>query len=233
MTNQYRHRGCEAGAIDASLPVGKVVCVGRNYALHAQELGNPVLDEPIFFIKPASSLVEMESPLGIPTQWGDVHHELEIALLIGQRLCRIEANAVASAISGVGLGLDLTLRDLQTQLKADGHPWERAKAFDGSCPISCFSRMPSETDWGQLGVRMAVNGEVRQHGYADSMLTSLSSLVVKISHIFTLEPGDIVLTGTPAGVAPLRPGDRVQAELLHSDHVLVSVATSVRAVLID
>jgi len=132
----YQHRWIDGSAID--LPVGKVVCVGRNYAEHARELGNEVPDAPILFIKPASSLVPMAPSFNIPTDQGEVHHEIEMALLVSERLQNVDALTAQWSMAGFGLGLDLTLRDVQNELKKKGHPWERAKAFDGACPVSGF-----------------------------------------------------------------------------------------------
>ena len=119
-------------------PLGKIVCVGRNYAEHAAELNNPVPEQPLLFIKPATSAADMQQPLQLPQGVGDVHYETEIALLIGKPLSKAQPQEALAAVAGVGLALDLTLRDLQTQLKNLGHPWERAKAWDGACPLSHF-----------------------------------------------------------------------------------------------
>ena len=201
----YQHRWIDGSAID--LPVGKVVCVGRNYAEHARELGNEVPDAPILFIKPASSLVPMAPSFSIPTDQGEVHHEVEMALLVGERLQNCDADEARWSMAGFGLGLDLTLRDLQTELKKKGHPWERAKGFDGACPVSGFidSRGVS---WKQpIEISLEVNGEMRQRGNTTQMLFPVFQLVAEMSRVFTLQPGDVILTGTPSGVAALHPGD--------------------------
>ena len=124
-----------------ALPVGKVVCVGRNYLDHIQELGNEVPEQAILFIKPATAMCDMRQPIQIPSEFGECHNELEVALLIGKDLAgtQLSDDEIAAALVGLGLGLDLTLRDVQNTLKANGHPWERAKAFDGSCPLSPFA----------------------------------------------------------------------------------------------
>ncbi|MBM95765.1 MAG: isomerase/hydrolase [Oceanospirillaceae bacterium] len=192
---------------------GKIVCVGRNYAAHAKELNNPVPESPILFIKPGSAAVPMVPAFSIPVDQGEVHHELEIALLIGKRLKHASASEADLSIDGIGLGLDLTLRDVQNELKANGHPWERAKAFDGSCPLSGFVDTRRVPDWRNLTLCLKRNGVMQQQGNTAAMIFNIVGLLVEISRTFTLEPGDIVLTGTPAGVGPLKPGDRLEASL--------------------
>lgn len=194
-------------------PTGKIVCVGRNYAAHAQELNNPIPERPILFIKPGSAAVPLVPAFSIPVDQGEVHHELEIALLIGKQLRHASASEADLGIAGVGLGLDLTLRDVQQELKAKGHPWERSKAFDGSCPLSDFVDTRRVPDWQNLTLCLKRNGVLQQQGNSAAMLFGIVPLLVEISRTFTLEPGDIVMTGTPAGVGPLKPGDRLEASL--------------------
>lgn len=190
----------------------KIVCVGRNYAAHAQELNNPLPQQPLLFIKPATALAVLEEPIELPPLPGRCDHELEIALLIGQPLCRASEAQCLAAVVGVGLALDLTLRDLQQTLKDKGHPWERAKAFDGACPLSRF--VPAQgLDFSALALRLVRNGQLQQQGSSADMLFPVATLLADISHSFTLLPGDVVLTGTPAGVGPLQPGDTLEASL--------------------
>lgn len=195
---------------------GKIVCVGRNYADHAKELNNPIPDKPLLFLKPATSLVDIQSPLSLPEQQGEVHYEAEIALLVGETIRNVTPDNAFKNMVGVGIALDLTLRDLQSELKKKGHPWEIAKAFDGSAPVSGF--VPCETVGEEpIGIELTINGELRQSGSSDMMLTPIAELISYISHIFTLEPGDIILTGTPAGVGALNPGDEFSLRLLGHD----------------
>ncbi|WP_417614454.1 fumarylacetoacetate hydrolase family protein [Oceanisphaera sp.] len=193
--------------------VGKVVCVGRSYQDHAAELNNPVPSQPLLFIKPASSLTGLNVPLLLPKGLGAVHHELEVALLIGRRLCHAEPGHTLDAIVGVGLALDLTLRDVQDELKAKGHPWERAKAFDGSCPVSPFVEPDMIGHLQQLDFSLQVNGQPRQAGNTAQMMWPIGKLLAEMSRCFTLNPGDIVLTGTPQGVAELKPQDQLDMQL--------------------
>ncbi len=209
---KYQHLDQNGKPIN--LPVGKAVCVGRNYAAHAKELGNPIPERPILFIKPSTSLVLWDSTVGIPPKsHGECHHELELAILIDKPLKNASSDEVIDAIAGVTLSLDLTLRDLQTELKSQGHPWEIAKAFDGACPVGHWLRLPSESWLKNANLELKVNGEIRQRVSTEWMLWSVVELLTQISQYFTLEPGDIVLTGTPAGVGPLNVGDFLTAKL--------------------
>lgn len=192
-------------------PITKVVCVGRNYAEHAKELNNPVPDKPILFIKPESSVVSLHEALSIPK--ADCHYETEIAVLIGSELKQADEQQAEQGIAGIGLAIDLTKRALQAELKAKNHPWEEAKAFDGACPLSDFL-MPSQvSDLEAINFSLTINDELKQKGNSSDMLMSILPLIAHISQIFTLRPGDIVLTGTPKGVGELFPGDRLALAL--------------------
>ncbi|MEE4246487.1 MAG: fumarylacetoacetate hydrolase family protein [Kangiellaceae bacterium] len=210
-TNDYRHISAEQSELD--LPAGKVICVGRNYADHAKELGNDVPSEPVLFIKPATALVNWQSAVSIPTTLGECHHELELALLIGTRLCNAQVEEAAQSIKAVTLALDLTMRDVQAKLKSTGKPWELAKAIDCSCPVADWHSLPSLEWLDKAQFKLTINGELRQAGNSQHMLWPALDLIAYISRYFTLLPGDIVLTGTPAGVGPLQSGDRLVAEL--------------------
>ncbi|MFZ2288852.1 MAG: fumarylacetoacetate hydrolase family protein [Halopseudomonas yangmingensis] len=205
----YQHHFADNSPI--SLPLGKVVCVGRNYAEHARELNNPVPAEPLLFIKPATAVVALDQPLHLPQGLGAVHYETEIALLIGQTLSGdVSEQQAIAAIAGIGLALDLTLRELQDQLKAKGHPWERAKAFDGACPLSAFVEPAQLPDLTAIPLQLRINGELRQQGNSAEMITPIIALLRHIAGVFTLQPGDVVITGTPAGVGVLVSGDQLQ-----------------------
>lgn len=201
----YTHRFLD-GAV-CELPVGKVVCVGRNYAAHARELGNAVPEVPILFLKPATALVPLSPDFAIPQGRGECHHETEITLLIGRTLKNASADECREAIAGVTLGLDLTLRDVQNELKKKGHPWEIAKAFDGAAPLAPFVAPDAFGDFADVEFSLVVNGVRRQQGSTVDMITPVLALLQYISTIFTLQPGDVVMTGTPEGVAALASGD--------------------------
>ena len=206
----YQHTDLSGQSID--LPVGKVVCVGRNYLDHIQELNNEVPTEPLLFMKHATALCAMSEPLVIPSELGECHNELEVALLIGKPLSLCDdAGKAAEAVYGIGLALDLTLRDVQQRLKDKGQPWERAKAFDRACPVSRFVSLNSDISLDDLSFSLTINGETRQQGNTSLMIHNIQSLLCAISGVFTLQPGDIVLTGTPKGVGALQQGDQLQA----------------------
>lgn len=217
----YQHRFLDGSS--ANLPTGKIICVGRNYADHAAELNNPIPTEPMLFIKPSTSVVDMSAPFSVPEGFGDVHFETEMAVLIGKRLSHASLSEAEEAIVGIGLGLDLTLRELQGKLKEKGHPWEKSKAFDGSCPLSAFVKSESISDIQNVEVCLWVNGELRQKGNSAMMLNMVLELISHSSEFFTLEPGDVLLTGTPAGVGPVKLGDKLQVAL----DDLISVHTEV------
>lgn len=193
-----------------SLVMGKMVCVGRNYAEHARELNNPVVSEPLLFIKPSTSVVPMTDPIVLSDRRGPVHYETEIALLIGSTLSGdVTEQQASEAVAGVGLALDLTLRELQEQLKAKAYPWERAKAFDGACPLSAFIKPAQAPALDALPLALTINGVVRQQGSTADMITPILVLLQQIAQVFTLLPGDVVITGTPAGVGVLNAGDQL------------------------
>lgn len=202
-------------------PMGKVVCIGRNYAEHAAELNNPVPSEPLLFIKPGSCVVPLDEGFTLVEGRGDVHFEAEIAVLIGKPLSRTpNAEEVRDAISGFAPALDLTLRDLQSALKAKGYPWEVAKSFDGACVLAPFVPGDAVEDLTDLGIRLAINGDVRQNGNSRDMLNPILPMIQHIAGHFSLQPGDVILTGTPAGVGPLHKGDELVLELVgHSRFV--------------
>ncbi|MBB5322040.1 fumarylacetoacetate hydrolase family protein [Marinobacter oulmenensis] len=194
------------------LPLGKILCVGRNYAEHAQELNNPIPDEPLLFIKPATAAVHLTRPISLPKDRGAVHFETELAVLIGQPLTSASEAEVKQAILGYGLALDLTLRDVQSRLKEKGQPWERAKGFDGACPLSPFvpaDKLPE----GNIHFTLDIDGQRQQTGDTRDMLNPILPLIAHMSEHFTLQPGDVVLTGTPKGVGPLVSGQTLSLEL--------------------
>jgi 2-keto-4-pentenoate hydratase/2-oxohepta-3-ene-1,7-dioic acid hydratase in catechol pathway len=211
----------------SDLPLGKVVCVGRNYAAHAKELNNPVPTEPVLFIKPSTSLVKLEEPLAIPSHLGECHFEAEMSILIGQTLSNCTQEHASEAIAGIGLALDLTLRELQQELKEKGLPWEKAKSFDGACPVSGFVPISQDINLQDQQILLLQNQQIKQNGNTEDMITPVLALLSYISQFFTLLPGDMVLTGTPAGVGPLKPGDQLSLSLSDSIHCITEVVSSV------
>ena len=198
---------------------GKIVCVGRNYRDHAKELGNEVPKEPLLFLKPPSSVIADGESIVLPVASSRVEFEGEIGILIGARLTRASATDASRAIAGIAAVNDVTARDLQ---KTDGQ-WTRAKGFDTFCPVGPVAEVPARLE--ELTVLTRVNGAERQRGRASDMVFDVPTLLSYISHIMTLEPGDLVATGTPAGVGPLADGDRVEVEIVGASRV----ANTVRA----
>lgn len=208
----YQHKYVDGTSIH--FPLGKVVCIGRNYAEHAKELGNPVPTEPLLFMKPGSCVVPLESSFSIPADRGVVHYEAEIVVLIGKPLSKNpSAEEVIDAISGFAPGLDLTLRDVQSRLREKGLPWELAKCFDGAAVIAPF--VPAETypDLTDIDIRLTINGKVVQDGNSSLMLNPIVPMIQHMAANFSLQAGDIIMTGTPAGVGPFQAGDEIVLEL--------------------
>ena len=208
---EYRHSFLDGR--ECSLPAGKVVCVARNYYDHIKELDNPVPTEPIFFIKPATALQSLEQSIQIPDYSDNCHHETELAILFSKKLTRAKKTEAEDAIAGYGIALDLTLRDVQQKLKDKGYPWEKAKAFDGSCPISPFLSKEKLAEPQNTQLKLTVNDKIRQQEGTNLMINKIIDLIVISSSYFTYLPGDILLTGTPAGVAKLESGDKLELEL--------------------
>ncbi len=195
------------------IKVGKIVCIGRNYVDHIEELNNERPSTPMFFIKPTTALAPIEEPIHIPSYSRKARHELELALTLKKRLFRCKEEEVLPAIDGYAVAIDVTLQDVQDRCKEKGHPWEIAKGFDGSCPISPFVPAADVSDPQDLLIRMSVNGKVRPNDSTKLMIWQIPAIVAAASQYFTLEPGDIVLTGTPAGVGPLEPGDNLEMKI--------------------
>jgi len=194
-------------------PIGKIVCLARNYAEHARELGNEVPDEPVLFIKPATSVIHDGGTVRIPLYSRECHYEVELALLIGKTVRAVSADQAMAHLAGYGVAIDMTLRDVQERLKARGLPWEIAKGFDSACPLSDFVPAATVSDPHDLALRLSVNGELRQNGTTADMILGVAQIIAHVSGIFTLEPGDLILTGTPSGVGRVRPGEMIEADI--------------------
>lgn len=189
----------------------RIFCIGRNYAEHIRELGDAGAAHCIVFMKPHTSLVPAGQPVPIPVDRGAVHHELELVLRIGREGRCIRAEQAPAHIDAVTLGIDLTLRELQGSLKQSGSPWERCKAFDHSAPIGDLVSLHAGHDLAAIDMELRVNDELRQRGNTRDMLLPVPRLIEILSETWRLLPGDLIYTGTPPGVGPLRPGDRLEA----------------------
>lgn len=198
--------------------MSKVICVGRNYADHAKELGNAVPTSPILFSKPTSSIVTCAQGIDIQDitqagKLGSLHFECELSVRIGSSIKNATLSQAKEAIDAVTLGLDLTLRDIQNTLKEKGHPWERAKAFDGACVLGNWVSSEQIADYTNTHYELAINGATRQVGNTSLMLFPVFELLVDISKQFTLNVGDIIMTGTPKGVGALHQDDAIEMVL--------------------
>jgi 2-keto-4-pentenoate hydratase/2-oxohepta-3-ene-1,7-dioic acid hydratase in catechol pathway len=186
---------------------GKIVCVGRNYVEHAREMGNEVPSEPLIFLKPPSSIIGDGAFIERPPQSSQVEHEGEIGILIGRQLRRVSESDAESGIAGIVAVNDVTARDLQRK----DSQWTRAKGFDTFCPVGNVHE--GSVDLNALDLVTTVNGEVRQHATSAEMVFKIPMLLSFISHLMTLEPGDLVATGTPSGIGPLKSGDTVEVTI--------------------
>ncbi|KAF1061551.1 MAG: putative protein YcgM [Pseudomonas citronellolis] len=196
----------------AHFPLRRVFCVGRNYADHAREMGhNPDREPPFFFSKPADAVVAAEGHVAYPPLTEDLHHEIELVVAIGEGGRDIPAESALAHVWGYGVGLDLTRRDLQAQAKKMGRPWDWAKGFDASGPCSALQPVAKVGHPAEGRIWLEVNGELRQQGDLAEQIWNVSEVIAYLSTSVVLQPGDLIFTGTPAGVGPLQRGDRVHA----------------------
>lgn len=195
------------------IAVGKIVCIGRNFAEHARELGNEIPEKPVVFLKPTSALIYSGGKIIYPALSEDMHHEVELVLLIGKTLKDADKNESALAIEAYGVGLDMTLRDVQSELKRKGHPWTIAKGFDTSAVISDFVSKENYTLTLNEEISLSVNGVIKQSSKLNTMIFKPVEIVSYISSLMTLEEGDLIYTGTPAGVSKVNKGDNLLAKI--------------------
>ena len=195
---------------EARFPVRRIFCVGRNYAEHVREMGgDPSREPPVFFTKPADAVVASGTAVPYPTRTGNLHHEIELVVAIGRGGAGIPVDEALAHVYGYAVGNDLTRRDLQAQAKKAGAPWDMAKGFDASAPVSTI-RPAGESGHVSAGrIWLAVNGELRQESDLREMIWSVPEIVAELSTYCRLMPGDLVFTGTPSGIGPLLPGDAV------------------------
>jgi len=192
----------------------KIICIGRNYVAHAKELNNEVPGEPILFMKPDSALLRNNDPFYIPEWSNDLHHEVELIVKICRLGKSIERKFAQRYYTEVGLGIDFTARDVQNALKDKGLPWEKAKAFDQSAVISSeFVAIDSLPDKNSIHFRLDINGKTVQEGDSSLMIFPIDEIITHVSKYFTLKVGDLIYTGTPAGVGPVKVGDRMEGYL--------------------
>lgn len=197
-----------------AFPVGRIYCVGRNYAEHAREMGHdPDREPPFFFMKPADAIVANGATIPYPQMTKDVHHEIEMIVAIGKGGSNIPVEKALDHVFGYGVGLDMTRRDLQGEAKKMGRPWEMGKAFDNSAPCTALKTVAMVGHPAKGAIWLKVNGEVKQKGDLSELIWNIPDTISYLSKLITLRPGDIIMSGTPAGVGPIKPGDKLEGHV--------------------
>lgn len=204
-------------------PVHRIYCVGRNYAAHAREMGkDPEREAPFFFTKPADAVVPSGTQLPFPSRTGDLHHEVELVVAIETGGANIGISQALSHVYGYAVGLDLTRRDLQAEAKDKGRPWDTAKGFDRSAPIGAITPV-TDAQLNGSKIWLKVNGQLRQQGALADMIWSVPEIIAELSTLFELCPGDLIFTGTPAGVAAIKPNDRLEGGIDGLEPLIVTL----------
>jgi len=205
-------RGMAIEESEELFPVGKVYCVGKNYADHAKEMGGEVdKDQPFFFSKPPQAITQLAN-IPFPTQTNDLHHEVELVVFLKSKCSNISPSQASQHIFGYAVGVDLTKRDIQTAAKKAKRPWDLSKGFDNSAPISKIQKKEGVL-FNQGKILLKVNGQIKQSSNLSNMAWRVDELISWLSKFITLKPGDIIFTGTPAGVSKLNPNDKIEAEI--------------------
>lgn len=211
------------------LAVSKIICIGRNYADHAKEMNAVLPEVPVFFLKPTTALLGDGGSILIPSISKVVHHEVEMTVLLGKGGKNVPREKALQHVAGFGIGLDMTLRDVQSEAKKNGLPWTLAKGFDTSAPVSSFVPSGAVKNPNDLGVLLNVNGVTRQQSRTRHLIFPIETLISYLSQFMTLEKGDIIFTGTPEGVAQVHPGDTLEAKLSETNgKVLTSLRVHVQ-----
>ena len=191
-------------------PVHRIYCVGQNYFKHMYEMGsNPQRDAPFFFSKPADAVFNQRSEISYPSKTKNLHHEIELVVAIGEKGSKISKSEALNHVFGYAVGLDLTRRDLQEEAKNKGRPWAVAKGFDHSAPCSALHKVDEVGYLDKGSISLRVNGEIRQRGDISEMIWSVPEIISILSEFFEICPGDLIFTGTPSGVGPLKRGDKL------------------------
>lgn len=207
MSEQFLHTN------GITLPVGVIYCIGRNYLEHAKEMGNAVHSDPVVFIKPPSAHTISGSKVAIPNYSNLMHHEVELVVVVGKDCNSVNSQEAIDYVSGYGVGIDFTLRDIQSKAKESGLPWATAKSFFGSAPVSNIIPINEIENPNDCKLELRINGKLVQSGQTSDMQRSVPELISYISQVFRLRAGDCIFTGTPQGVGPVRKGDKLVASL--------------------
>ncbi|MGD0037471.1 MAG: fumarylacetoacetate hydrolase family protein [Bacteroidota bacterium] len=214
---------------DKLYTVGKIICLGQNYAEHAKEMKFEVPTSPVFFFKPPSAIIYNDGQIILPEISNEVHHEVEMTVLIGEGGNNIHRSAALKHVAGYGIGLDMTMRDIQNEAKKKGLPWALAKGFDTAAPVSEFVPAEIVGDPGSLNIQLFINGKLRQSSNTSKFVFPVDKVISYISQFITFEPGDIIFTGTPEGVSRVEHGDKLEASLLDANkNILTSLSVSVQ-----
>ncbi|MEK7818361.1 MAG: fumarylacetoacetate hydrolase family protein [Bacteroidota bacterium] len=220
MSNKF----AKFSASNKSIPINNIFCIGKNYLEHAKEMGGGAPSEPIIFLKPNSSIIFNGEKIILPKISNNVHHEVELVVLIGKDGKNISETNALDFVEGFGIGLDITMRDLQSDARKIGNPWAVSKGFDTSAPISDFVEKNLISAPNNLEFDLKINGTLRQKGNTSNMIFSVEKLISYLSNIFTLQVGDLIFTGTPEGVGKIIEGDKLVANLNNFTKLEVSVA---------
>jgi fumarylpyruvate hydrolase len=206
-------------------PVRRIFCVGRNYADHAREMGSdPTREPPFFFTKPADAIVANHATIPYPPRTGNLHHEVELVIAVGKRGQNISASDALAHVFGYAVGNDLTRRDLQSAARDKGRPWDTGKGFDNSAPISAIAPVTGNSPVSTGKIWLKVNGEQRQQGDIADLIWSVPEVIAELSTLFELMPGDLIYTGTPAGVSAIKSGDRIECGIDGLDTLVTIIA---------
>jgi len=209
--------------VETKLAIGKLVCLARTYHKHAEEMNTKTTEEPLLFLKPSTSVIFDGDSIVIPSISKSVHHEVELCVVIGKRCKNVSKNDAMDYVLGYCVGLDITARDIQTVAKKNGWPWGIPKGFDTFAPISSIVLKDKIPDPHLLDISLKVNGEVRQKSNTKNMIFTIGEIIEFISGVMTLEPGDLIMTGTPEGVAEIKKGDELEANLSNICKLKVNV----------
>ena len=210
---------------DERFPVRRIFCIGRNYAAHAKEMGsNPEREAPFYFTKAADAIVASGTTVSYPPRCNELHHEIELVVAIGKAGSNIPVASAEEHVFGYAVGIDLTRRDLQAVAKSKGRPWDAAKNFDQSAPVSNIHTVAEIGHPASGRIWLAVNGETRQDGNIDQMIWSVTESIAEISTYGRLAPGDLIYTGTPAGVGPIVAGDRLEGGIDGVDQIVIDIS---------
>jgi 2-keto-4-pentenoate hydratase/2-oxohepta-3-ene-1,7-dioic acid hydratase in catechol pathway len=191
----------------------KIICIGRNYAEHAKELGNSIPDEPVIFMKPKSAMLNTFAPFYYPEFTNELHYECELVLRVSKNGKYIPKELASTYVNGMSVGIDFTARDIQNELKKNGLPWEKAKAFDNSAAVGKFVDFAAGTKLQNIQFSLNLNGQKVQDGNSNEMIFDFDSIISNISNYFSLNIGDLIFTGTPSGVGECNVGDKLEAFL--------------------